>query len=46
MIAVAFEVQKVSAVPAEEHDIPMEKVFTEKNIYKRSKDSDEKNNIQ
>ena len=24
----------------------MEKVFTEKNIYKRSKDSDEKNNIQ
>lgn len=46
VIAVAFEVQKVSAVPAEEHDIPMEKVFTEKNIYKRSKDSDEKNNIQ
>ena len=33
VIAAAFEVQRVAAVPAERWDIPMEKVFTEKQFY-------------
>ena len=41
--AAAFEAQKVSAVPSEETDVPMDMVFTESAVYRRRKpDADRK----